>query len=105
MEGAKAQAAQQPFLSGEIFPKVRDTILGRCSMCHAKEPSWEGIVMPPKGVALENDIEIALHAREIYLQAGRSHAMPPANVTQITDEERQLLVTWYESAINSEKTP
>jgi uncharacterized membrane protein len=74
-------------------------------MCHAKEPGWEGIVMPPKGVVLENDVEIALHAREIYLQAGRSHAMPPANVTQITDEERKLLVGWYEDAINSEKTP
>jgi uncharacterized membrane protein len=105
MEGAKAQAAQQPFLSAEAFPKVRDTILGRCSMCHAKEPGWEGIVMPPKGVVLETDLEIALHAREIYLQAGRSHAMPPANVTQITDEERKLLVGWFEDAINSEKTP
>ena len=36
--------------------------------------------------------------REIYLQAGRSHAMPPANVTEITPEERALLVAWFEEA-------
>ncbi len=45
---------------------------------------------------LENDAEIAEHAKEIYLNAGRSHAMPPGNVTQITPEERALLVAWYE---------
>ena len=47
---------------------------------------------------LENDAAIADHAREIYLQAGRSHAMPPGNVTQITPEERALLVAWFEEA-------
>ncbi|MEY9200573.1 putative membrane protein [Sinorhizobium fredii] len=81
------------------FSKVRDTVLGRCSMCHAREPGWEGIVVPPKGVILESDGDIVEHAREIYLQAGRSHAMPPANVTGVTEEERQLLATWYETAV------
>jgi uncharacterized membrane protein len=52
----------------------------------------------PKGVMLETDAEIAAHAREIYLQAGRSRAMPPANVTAITVQERALLVAWFESA-------
>lgn len=80
------------------FPAVRDTVLGRCSMCHAAEPSYEGIYFPPKGVLLENDAEIAEHARQIYLNAGRSHAMPPSNVTQISPQERALLVAWYEDA-------
>ena len=101
---AKVSAAQQPFVTAEAFPKVRDTVLGRCAMCHAKEPGWDGMIVAPKGVMLETDGQIATHAREIYLQAGRSHAMPPANVTQISDEERRLLVAWYESAVNGEKT-
>ncbi len=95
----KVSAVQKPFIAAEAFPKVRDTVLGRCSMCHAKEPGWEGIIAPPKGVVLETDGQIAAHAREIYLQAGRSHAMPPANVSGITDEERRLLVSWYETAV------
>ena len=103
-DDAKVSAAQQPFVTAEAFPKVRDTVAGRCAMCHAKEPGWEGIVTPPKGVMLETDAQIAAHAREIYLQAGRSHAMPPANVTQVSDEERKLFVAWYESAVSGEKT-
>ncbi|TIP77840.1 MAG: cysteine desulfurase, partial [Mesorhizobium sp.] len=47
---------------------------------------------------LDTDAGIAEQAREIYLQAGRSHAMPPANVTHITDNERALLVAWFEEA-------
>jgi len=94
----KMSAAAQALTASTHFPAVRDTVMGRCSMCHAKEPSYEGIYIPPKGVMLENDAEIAEHAKEIYLNAGRSHAMPPGNVTQITPEERALLVAWYEGA-------
>lgn len=92
------------FAADSRFEKVRDTVLGRCSMCHAAEPVWEGIVRPPKNVRLETDSQIAMHAREIYLQAGRSHAMPPGNVTMVTPDERQLITAWYESAI-SKDTP
>ncbi|CDX26814.1 conserved membrane hypothetical protein [Mesorhizobium sp. ORS 3324] len=93
-----ASAAAQVYMASAHFPAVRDTVLGRCSMCHAEEPVYEGIYHAPKGVMLDNDQRIAEHAREIYLQAGRAHAMPPANVTQITDQERALLVAWFEGA-------
>ena len=72
-------------------------------MCHAAEPVYEGLARPPKNVILENDAEIAAHAREIYIQAGRSHAMPPGNVTDITLDERKLLVAWYESAVEGKQ--
>ncbi|TGQ40715.1 MULTISPECIES: urate hydroxylase PuuD [unclassified Mesorhizobium] len=94
----KASSTAELYVASAHFPAVRDTVLGRCSMCHATEPSYEGIYHAPKGVMLDTDAGIAEHAREIYLQAGRSHAMPPANVTQITDKERALLVAWFEGA-------
>jgi uncharacterized membrane protein len=94
----KISAAEQRFAASEHFPAVRDTVMGRCSMCHAAEPAWEGIHRAPKDVTLDTDAAIAGHAREIYLQAGRSHAMPPGNVTQVTPEERALLVAWFEEA-------
>ncbi|MBP2234493.1 putative membrane protein [Sinorhizobium kostiense] len=96
---ARASTTEQAIADSPDFTKVRDTVLGRCSMCHAREPGWEGIIVPPKGVALETDADIVAHAREIYLQAGRSQAMPPANVTGITEGERQLLASWYESIV------
>ncbi|AZO26429.1 MULTISPECIES: urate hydroxylase PuuD [Mesorhizobium] len=93
-----ASSAAQVYMASAHFPAVRDTVLGRCSMCHAEEPVYEGIYHAPKGVMLDTDARIAENAREIYLQAGRAHAMPPANVTQITDQERALLVAWFEGA-------
>jgi uncharacterized membrane protein len=87
------------FKADQHFASAVETVSTRCSMCHATEPVWEGIVAPPKGVVLDNEDAIASHAREIYLQAGRSHAMPPGNVTEISPEERRLLVAWYESAV------
>lgn len=92
---------QQKFAADVHFAEARDIVQGRCSMCHAKEPVWEGITFPPKAVKLETDSEIAKHAHEIYIQAGRSHAMPPGNITAITPEERKLLTAWYESATMS----
>jgi uncharacterized membrane protein len=94
----KMSAEAEVLVASAHFPKVRDTVMGRCAMCHATEPSYEGIYIPPKGVTFNDDGEIAEHAKEIYLNAGRSHAMPPSNVTQITPEERALLVAWYEEA-------
>ncbi|MGE0282548.1 MAG: urate hydroxylase PuuD [Rhizobiaceae bacterium] len=94
----KVSAASLAYTQSPHFAKVKETIGGRCAMCHAAEPSYEGIYHAPKGVMLENDSEIAEHAKEIYLNAGRSKAMPPSNVTQITPEERALIVTWYEES-------
>ena len=98
-EDAALSTHEQRFAAVEGFETVRDTVQGRCSMCHAAEPFWEGIIAPPKGVMLETDAQIARYAREIYLQAGRSHAMPPANVSGMAAEERRLIVQWYERAV------
>ena len=90
-------AHEARFASASNFEEVRDTVQGRCSMCHSQEPVWDGIIVPPKGVLLETDAQIARNAKEIYLHAGRSHAMPPANITEIEPAERKMLVKWYET--------
>ena len=94
----RVSATGEAFIASAHFPAVRDTVMGRCSMCHAAEPAWDGIHFTPKGVALETDVQIAEHAREIYLQSGRSHAMPPGIVSAMTKEERALIVAWFEEA-------
>lgn len=98
-EQVSLSTREQTFVANGHFEAVRDVVQGRCSMCHAAEPVWEGIARAPKNVKLETDGEIAAHAREIYLQAGRSHAMPPGNITDLSPEERQLLVAWYETTV------
>lgn len=89
--------AVQYVVANEHFEDVSNIVRGRCSMCHAVDPVWEGVRWPPRGVRLDDDAQIALHARMIYLHAGRSHAMPPGNITGMTGEERVQIVRWYQS--------
>jgi uncharacterized membrane protein len=86
------------FASAAGFDDVTSIVQGRCSMCHAAEPVWEGMYWAPKGVHLETPAEIAAAARRIYLQAGISHAMPPGNLTYIEPGERAQIVAWFRAA-------
>jgi uncharacterized membrane protein len=76
------------------FKKVSDIVISRCSMCHAAEPVWDGIPAAPKGILLDSDDQIHLHAPLIDLVAVRSQAMPPGNVTEMTVAERLVLASW-----------
>jgi uncharacterized membrane protein len=95
--GAETVAApsSQAFLDSPHFQAASDTVLTRCSMCHTVEPAWEGISQAPKNVILDNPIAIANHAEQVAIQAGYSHAMPPGNVTDMTDDERALIIAWF----------
>jgi len=93
---AELNPAAARLVASPHFEPVYEAVLGRCSMCHAEEPAWDGLAVAPKGVKLETEMEIAAHARQIYLQAGRSHAMPPANVSYMEPSERAAIVRWYE---------
>ncbi len=89
----------QHFMQTEGFEDVALTVQGRCAMCHASQPSYPGIRVAPKGVVFETNEDVAKHAADIYLQAARSHAMPPSNLSEIEPEERKLIAAWYEKAI------
>jgi uncharacterized membrane protein len=74
--------------------EAQSTIMARCSMCHMSEPVWPGVHGPPKGVLLDSPENIRLHAHLIEIQAVRSSAMPPGNITQMTPQERQIVAAW-----------
>ena len=94
----EVQAGLVQFAQADGWEDVHDIVMGRCSMCHAEEPFYEGILWAPKGVRLDTEAEIIRNARAVYLQAGLSHAMPPANLSYIEEEERAAIVKWYEAA-------
>ena len=94
-EARPMTAYEQRFAEAEGFHEAEQIVVGRCSMCHAREPVWDGIRWAPKGVVLETPQDIAQNARAIYLQAGVTHAMPPANVTDISEADRRALVRWF----------
>ena len=92
---ARLEGAALVLANAEGFDGVVSIVQGRCAMCHAAEPGYEGIHWPPKGVVLETPAQIAQLARRIYVQAGITHAMPPANVSYMEPAERAAIVEWF----------
>jgi uncharacterized membrane protein len=58
----------------------------RCQSCHAGGNA-------PGGVRLETVEQLRAHAAAVHRQVSRN-LMPPGNVTEMTEEERELLVAW-----------
>ena len=85
------------YASATGFDDVVSIVQGRCSMCHAAEPGWEGIHYAPKNVILETPAQIASEAKRIYLQSGLTHAMPPANLSYMEPQEREAIILWFQS--------
>ncbi len=79
------------------FDDVVTIVQNRCSMCHAEEPAYDGVHWAPKGVVLETPAQIASEAERIYMQAGLTHAMPPANLSGMEPAEREAIILWVQS--------
>ncbi len=97
-EARQLNSYEQQFASAPGFELAFDAVLGNCSMCHAREPVWDGIRWPPKGVVLETQADVARHAEAIFLHAGVSHAMPPPNAVEMDEESRSAIVAWFRAA-------
>jgi uncharacterized membrane protein len=77
------------------IPKDVDDIIGsRCSMCHARDPVWNGIVVPPKGVMFDTHSQIVRQREAIRMHSVMTAAMPPNNITGMTVAERRTLALW-----------
>jgi uncharacterized membrane protein len=79
------------------FTDVKQVIDLRCLSCHADKPSFQGLPEAPKGVKLDTPQRVRALALQIHQQTVLSKAMPPGNLTGMTEEERALLDRWYRS--------
>jgi len=79
------------------FAQVRAVIEQRCAVCHAQKPSFPGMAEAPKGVLLDTPEHMRERAALIRQQAVLTRAMPPGNLTQMTEEERALLARWAQA--------
>jgi len=76
------------------FEEVKQVIDQRCLVCHAEKPLFPGIAEAPKGFKLDTPERIRGQQPLIYQQTVLTRAMPPGNVTQMTDAERAVLDRW-----------
>jgi uncharacterized membrane protein len=90
---AQAPTVEMP-ATRAVPDRVTEIIQSRCSMCHAREPLWPGMIIAPHGVHLETVADIARQKHQVLVQAALSHAMPPNNISALEDSERADLIEW-----------
>jgi uncharacterized membrane protein len=79
------------------FATVQAIVAGRCTPCHSLQPTQPGYSSPPAGVVLETAAQIKVFSALIKTIAVDSKAMPPGNVTGMTQAERDTLARWLAS--------
>ena len=76
------------------FSEIQNIIKYRCGVCHTKNPTFEGFEDPPLGVIFDTPQDIIKNLRKIKAQSIDSDAMPPGNLTGITQKEKETIENW-----------
>jgi uncharacterized membrane protein len=91
---APAAAPAQASNAGPGFDKVHSVIQERCTVCHSSKPTSPLFSAAPAGVMLDTPEQIRQNAARIQAQAVASQIMPLGNITQMTQQERDLIGAW-----------
>ncbi|SDU99877.1 urate hydroxylase PuuD [Pseudomonas mucidolens] len=86
-EPAPAQASTD-------FGKVHSVIEERCTACHSAKPTSPLFSAAPGGVMFDTPAQIQQQAARIQAQAVATQIMPLGNITQMTQQERDLIGSW-----------
>jgi uncharacterized membrane protein len=78
------------------FGKVHSVIKERCAVCHSANPTSPLFSAAPAGVMFDTPQEIQQLAPRIQAQAVVSQVMPLGNITQMTQQERDLIGAWID---------
>ena len=77
------------------YQTIQPVLAQRCYMCHGPQVQM-------KNVRLDSPQGVAAHAQAIYQQVVVTRIMPMNNATGISDSERSLIKTWFESGAKVE---
>ncbi len=84
----ESSAPAQP--GAVTIAQVQSVIAERCAPCHSGASA-------PLGIQLETAEQIEARASDIERMAVQTRAMPPGNMTGMTEDERKLLAAWIAS--------
>ncbi|WP_277372404.1 urate hydroxylase PuuD [Pseudomonas sp. AA-38] len=79
---------------GTRFAQVEKVIHERCTVCHSANPSSPMFSAAPAGFMLDTPAQMQAQAAKIQAQAVASQIMPLGNITQMTQDERDLIGRW-----------
>ena len=71
-----------------------ELVIERCSSCHARKPSWDGLAFAPKGIYAKNKSDVLRHAERHFLASGCLACYAARSGNLIEDEERAMLAAW-----------
>ena len=86
---------------GDVYTVIEQ----RCTKCHAAAPTFQGFSSAPLGVELDSPQKLLQHAERVYQTVVITRAMPLANLTGMTANERQLIANWFEELEHPETGP
>jgi len=86
--------AAAPAAGNADFAKVESVIHERCTVCHSVTPSSPMFSAPPAGFMLDTPEQMKAQAAKIHAQTVASQIMPLGNITQMTQDERDLIGSW-----------
>ncbi|WP_312478193.1 urate hydroxylase PuuD [Stutzerimonas nitrititolerans] len=95
-EQASVGEQQEGTATHSEFNKVSSVIEERCTVCHSAKPTSPLFSAAPAGVTFDTPEQIQQMAAKIHAQTVASQIMPLGNITQMTQEERDLLASWIE---------
>ena len=91
---AAPAAEPAPAQATTDFGQVHHVIEQRCTVCHSAKPTSPLFSTAPAGVMFDTPEQIQQQAARIQAQAVASQIMPLGNITQMTQQERDLIGTW-----------
>ena len=78
-----------PMATGNTL-RIQQIVSQHCLQCH-------GAAVQMKNVRLDSPEELQRHALAMYQQVALLRAMPMNNLTQMSDEERQVVAAWFKA--------
>ncbi len=73
--------------------KAQFIAVERCAPCHSATPRV--MAAAPKGIAFDDAGQLRANAATVRAQLA-TRAMPPGNLTAMTEEERAALIAWID---------
>lgn len=101
--GPAAVATAPATTAAADMTAIQAIVSRHCVQCHSAHPTLMGA--SPKGLMLDSAAQIESHAALIERQVGVLRVMPPGNLTQMTEDERDAIRRWFATRGSSSASP
>jgi uncharacterized membrane protein len=92
------QVSRDPVIAGNSGPvnyqQVSEIVSERCLRCHSSKPTDEVFKVAPNNVIFDSESALRQYKDKIIQRVGVDKTMPLMNKTNMTNEERAMLIQW-----------